>query len=236
MNRLHVYALAIFTLVGTASQMTYANPLKVPAYFQTIYVPEGYDSNDHIQIVGEGKFSNSCFRQAETRVRIDEAQQKIFLGPVAYSYPGICLMVILPYQKTIDVGILKPGTWEVVQDTNKKVVSEIKVLQAKTESADDYLYAPVSQAFFYQSATSGHVMLTGTFSNSCLRLEEIKITVKNNVVVVQPIAVMKERSNCQNGQFPFAQNTSTNIIPVGRYLLHVRSLNGNAVNSIIDVK
>lgn len=236
MNRNQFLALSALILTIIVAPRVYADPLKVPAYFQAMYVPGGYDSNDLIQIVGEGKFANSCYRQAETNVRVDEVKHKIFLGPVAYFYPGICLMVILPYQKTVDVGILKPGKWEIVQETDKKTVGEINVATAKSESADDYLYAPISQAFYYELATLGRVTLTGEFSNSCLRIKEVKVTQEPDVIVMQPIAVMEQRSNCQDGKFPFTQVTRIDNVTPGRYLLHVRSLNGNSINSLIDIK
>ncbi len=235
MNRYFIALSALIIGIAAAPQV-HADPVKVAAYFENMYIPGGYDSNDLIQIVGEGKFHNSCFRHAETNVRIDEDQQKIYLGPVAYSYPGICLMVILPYQKTIDVGILKAGKWEIVQDTNKKVVGEISVRSALTKSADDYLYAPISQAYFYQVDGFRNVMLTGEFSNSCMQLDQVKFSTEPNVIAVQPIAKMEQRSDCQDGKFPFKKNVTLNSISAGRYLLHVRSLNGNAINSLIDVK
>lgn len=236
MIRISFIIISALILMGANSSVVYAQPAKVPAYFQKMFIPGGFDSNDHIQIVGEGRFSNSCFRQAETHVRIDDVQKKIFLGPVAYSYPGICLMVIVPYQKTVDVGILKPGKWEIIQATDDIKIGEMSVLNAASKGADDYLYAPISQGFFYQTGTVGHLALTGEFSNSCMRLDHVKITIEPQVISVQPIATMDQSTDCKEGKFPFSQNTEINNVPAGRYLLHIRSLNGNAINSLVNVE
>lgn len=234
----HIQSVAISALIMTAffSLPAQADPIKVPAYFQKMYVPGGYDSNDHVQIIGEGKFSNSCFRQAETTVRIDESQKNIYLGPVAYSYPGVCLMVIIPYQKTLDVGILKSGDWKIIQESNHITVGSLHIQSALKNSADDFLYAPISQGFFYQSAGLKNLVLTGEFTNSCMHLDQVKITVEPQVIAVQPIARLDTIGNCIEGHFPFSQTTLIDQAPAGRYLLHIRSLNGNAINSLIDIE
>ena len=66
-------------------------------------MPDGFVSNDTAQIVGEGMFSNSCYRHAETTVRVDHVNKTIHVGPVAYKYNGYCLQVILPFDRVVDV-------------------------------------------------------------------------------------------------------------------------------------
>lgn len=228
-------ALAVVSL-GSAALADNA-PRKVPALFNKIFAPGGFDSNDNVQIVGEGRFRNTCYRHAETTVSVDKVNKKITLGPVAYEYSGMCIQVILPFQRVIDVGILEPGKWEVVQgDTgHEQSLGSLAIQIATRATADDFLYAPISQAFFRQQGLNGEIVLTGDFPNSCMMLDDVKVTLESDVIVVQPIAKMLEGPDCKDGKVTFTRVVNVDLIPKGRYLLHVRSMNGNAINSLVDM-
>lgn len=235
-----IYRIALcFTVLtsaffNVAAAFAQTDPTRVPATYSKIYVPDGYDSNDLVQVVGEGVFRNTCYRHAETLVTVDEATKTISVGPVAYEYKGFCLQVILPFQRVMDVGILKPGKWTIQQDGGA-TMAEFIVRPAKTNSADDYLYAPVSQAFFRQVRGTNQVIISGEFSSDCMTLDSETVLVQTDVIVVQPIAKMDTRPNCVAGKYPFSKTITVPSVTPGRYLLHTRSTGGNALNSLVDV-
>ncbi len=232
----------IFSVLLLSSSLAHAaftsftgiDPTRVAATFNKAYIADGFDSNDLVQITGEGKFRNTCYRHAETSVKVDEVTQTIWLGPVAYEYSGLCLQVVLPFQRVIDVGLLKPGRWTVEQGKHERL-GEFTVKAASSNSADDFLYAPISQAFFQSSAGLNEVLLSGDFPNDCMVFDSEKVSVQPDVIVIQPIARVENRISCKNGKFPFSKTVSIPAVPKGRYLLHVRSIGGNALNSMIDV-
>ncbi len=212
-----------------------AEPTQVPATFSKIYVPVGFDSNDNVQFVGEGIFNNSCFRPAPTTLAVDPATKTIKVGAVAYRYNGICLQVLLPFSRVVDVGILAAGTWQIVGVDGKRL-GQIKVAPTLTADPDDYLYAPVSQAYVRQTRASESLILNGTFPNSCMSMQEVRVNVTDDVVIVQPIAQMIDKSACKGGPKIFTHIVNLPLIKAGRYLLHVRSMNGAAVNSLVDLQ
>lgn len=228
--------IAIFLMAFIGYSVVHAEPQQVPAVFNTIYVPGGFDSNDSVQIVGEGMFRNTCYRPANTLYSVDHEKKEIRLGPVAYEYGGLCLQMILPFERVIDVGILKPGKYDVVLSSDGKKLGEIPVRLATTASPDDVLYAPISQAFFHQRGVVGEILLTGEFLSDCVTLDDVKITVEPKVIVVQPIAKVEDRTMCLRGRFPFSKVVKVEFVPKGRYLLHVRSLNGKSVNTLVNVE
>jgi hypothetical protein len=238
MSRLTLSALSLLLLFA-ASTNAYASPepVRVGATFAKIYIPEGFDSNDQVQIVGEGMFRNTCYRPAPGAVKVDDITKTILVGPVAYEYSGFCLQVILPFNRVVDVGMLKPGTWKVVQRAGATVqpLGEINITTALTNAPDDYIYAPVSQAFFQQDGLMSNVFLTGEFRSSCMTLDTVKISIQKDVVVLQPIAKVSGDPGCKDGTFAFSKKVDLGFVPQGRYLLHVRSMNGNAVNTLISV-
>jgi hypothetical protein len=74
--------------------------------------------------------------------------------------------------------------------------------------------------------------LEGRFTNSCMVWEDLKVQDNGKTVNVLPIMKL-EGTNCVAGEFPFKKTIALpESIVAGRHLLHVRSLNGNAVNHL----
>lgn len=222
------------TSLAFAAPVTKAEPTTEGVTFSKIYVPVGFDSNDHVQFVGEGTFMNTCYRPANVTVDVNAATKTIKVGPVAYKYAGLCLQVILPFDRVVDVGVLSAGTWQVVQ-SDGKAIGQIKVAPALTADPDDYLYAPVSQAYVHETNGKEELMLNGNFPNSCMTMKEVKFDVQDEVIVVQPIAQMAS-GTCSGPAVPFTQVVQLGSIKAGRYLLHVRSMNAQAINTMIDIQ
>lgn len=222
-------------LALSAPSIMNAEPALKPATFNAMYAPSGFDSNDNVQFVGEGMFRNSCYRPAPASVKVDVAAMTITVGPAAYEYSGFCLQVILPFERVIDVGILKPGVYTVVQTPGASVLGTIKVVEAKTLNPDDFLYAPISQAFYRQRGLSSEVLLSGDFMTNCMSIDHVKVAIEEKAIVLQPIVKLEDRNDCLRGKFPFNKVVRIDLAPKGRYLLHVRSMNGKAVNTLVDV-
>ncbi|MEZ4871449.1 MAG: hypothetical protein R2827_04215 [Bdellovibrionales bacterium] len=104
---------------------------------------------------------------------------------------------------------------------------------------DDFLYAPISGASYDKNTKM--LTLKGNFSNSCLEMKNILVRRPagsgNNVIEVLPEAVLKHESICtpELGEFPHSQNVSLENMGEGRVLVHVRSLNGQAINVIVNL-
>lgn len=230
--------LLMLTIVSfwTSAAMAQTEPHLLPTHFSAIYAPNGFDSNDNVQLIGEGLFPNTCYRPAPTNVSIDTDRKIISLSPMAYHYNGMCLQVLLPYERVIDLGILKAGTYTVEQLPERSVLGTVQVSPALSENPDDFLYAPISQAFFKQRGSSSEVTLSGDFLTDCMNLKEVKVTIEPKAIVLQPIVQLEERPTCKEGRFPFSKVVKIENITSGRYLLHVRSMNGKAINSLVEVE
>lgn len=211
-------------------------PTLVPASYHTAYLPFGFDSNDNVQIVAEGLFSNSCYRAAPAEIKVDEAAKVINVFPKAYKYEGMCLQLLVPYSQVLDLGILKAGNYEVRVPESKMILGSLVVKQTSHSEPDDYLYAPVTQAYFQKDNGKNQVVLTGEFSNSCMRLARTLVDVQPKVVIIQPVADIAASGSCVSGSFPFKQVIDLPAMNDGRYLLHVRSLNGHALNTLFDIR
>ena len=125
MKKIILISFAIVSLAASFAQAK--TPSKVGVSFNKVYVPEGFDSNDTVQFVGEGLFANSCYRPAETRVTVDHAAKTITVGPVAYMYQVLCLQVILPFERVIDVGVLHEGEYTIRRENETESLGEFSV-------------------------------------------------------------------------------------------------------------
>ena len=76
-----------------------------------IFIPPGFDNNDHAQVVVSGVFMNSCYKVAPPKSRVDFSRNKIIIENQVYYYPGgWCLQVLVPYSQTIELGVLEAST------------------------------------------------------------------------------------------------------------------------------
>lgn len=230
-------ALGLILIAAVTSVQANENftPATVKAAVHTGYIPDGFDTNDHVQIVAEGAFPNTCYRPASINGRVDESKKAVVVDSLAYKYSGMCLQMIVPFSSTVDVGLLKQGTYSVVDSGSNKALGEMKVRVAPSSSADDFLYAPVSQAYLKNEAGATTVTVEGEFSNSCLSLKDVVVNVQPKVIVVQPVSELSDSTDCKNGSFPFEKTVRVEGANKGRYLLHVRSLNGKAINNLVDL-
>lgn len=228
---------AILAICGALKARAQSNtPIKIQTHFSRIYSVEGFDNNDNVQIVGEGVFPNSCFRNAETHVQIDHNSKTILLTPLAFKYPGICLEVIMPFDRVVDIGLLKAGEYRIVQQGDSREIGRINIKTTISREPDDQLYAPISQALVQPTPNGTNVYLTGDFPLSCMKLKEVKAEKQPDALVVLPIAEIVPATPCLKGKFPFNSLTDIGVMKPGRYLLHVRSMNGKSINSLFDAR
>jgi hypothetical protein len=202
---------------------------------ETGYVPNGFDSNDQVQIVVEGTYRDTCSKPAGTRFTVNANAKTIQIQPYEYRYASACLDVMVPHNEVVNLGIVQPGRYQVIQASGQRL-GFLNVNLAVSSAADDYLYAPISQA--YIKNVNGRVALTlsGVYTNSCMKIKKIIANVQDNVVTVQPVAMLlPTAANCIHGRFPFEETTNIQIPRSGRYLLHVRSLNGESINTLFDL-
>lgn len=228
----------IFLNVTATTSIAFAQapgPVLVPSNFETGFMPEGFDANDQVQFVAEGYFPDSCYKAARPEIEVSLTAERIHVRPKALRYSGPCLDMIVPFHQVIEVGLLPPGNYTISVGDSAKIIGRIPVKEAVSAAPDDFLYAPVSQVYYRKSGGRHLVVMTGEFSNSCVNFKETRFTVRKNVISVQPVTELQEDGRCRNGRFPFERVAELPQLRSGRYLLHVRSLNATALNSLVNV-
>ena len=227
-----------------------SRPMKEPLRVNTIFIPqEGFDDNDNVEFVLDGELKNACFQLGMSSVKIEGNVISVSLEshraddtyctqddavlPEAIQAP-------VPFYKEIELGQLKAGQYTLRYETTSVVVNKtFNVAQAPTNRQDSLNYAPVENASIDSIVKTGDnvkLRLTGVLTSSCMHLrDEALVSLEGDVVVVQPLVRVDLTSNCLMYLRPFSQEVMFPNLTEGRYLIHIRSMNGGALNRVLSV-
>lgn len=72
------------------------------------FIPGGFDSSSDAYVVVNGVFQNGCYRWSRAEVtKVDDYNHEV--KSMAIVTPGMCIMVLVPFQKDIRLGHLPSG-------------------------------------------------------------------------------------------------------------------------------
>jgi hypothetical protein len=226
-------AFALFVANNAVAQRPPLKPERVLPPIHRSFLPAGFDTNDNAQLIVTGGYPNSCYMVGHTKYEIDKVTKTINVEVTAFRRQGpYCLQVYTPFQEEISVGLLDAGSYTVVVNQEPGNARTFGVREAPTASPDNHLYAPVTQII---RTGPREFLLRGNFTSSCMRLETIQVNYEaGEVIAVLPLAAYD--SNCfeDHQTRPWEARFQVRSDLNGEQLLHVRSLNGDAVNSVQD--
>lgn len=233
----------IFVTLGAASisNAQDAEPTlgEVTVELTKAYVPQGFDNNDVTKIVVEGVFRNSCYRLGPTEVDLNRSTSEITITQKAYLYKGICLMVLVPYSKTVDLGILtSTGRYQIFDGKKQKPLGILPIRRSANSGPDDFIYANIDDAHIAVGENGDrYVVLAGQMPSKCWELVETRVILEgDDVLTVLPIMQLKTEEECSDKPKKFTATKELSDLNVGRFLLNVRSLNGQSVHKLFDIE
>ena len=99
-------------------------------------------------------------------------------------------------------------------------------------------YAIINDAYVSFIETDERVVvLRGELPGSCWQINEKKIFMDGkDVLTVLPIITHITDDYCDDRRIPFVTTVKVPDLEAGRYLLNVRSLNGQSVNKLFDIR
>jgi hypothetical protein len=233
-------------VMASAQNQQAPNPIEVPAEIEKIFIPQGFDDNDNVEVVLHGNFPNTCYQVGNTEAKVDAETRTVTVTATSFKYPGtFCIQSITPWIQSVKLGLIPEGDYQVVYGKDPTVRSSLEVTRRKTESPDDYLYATVENAYVDVNAETGKqaLKLQGHFPYffiGCMVLKDVRV-LKNqsDVMVVQPIAeIVEDEDVCatQPDDRGFEYTSGLAEPFKGEGLLHVRTLHGNSLNRYINIQ
>lgn len=221
----------ITMLISIAQAST---PIETLIPVDEVFSPVGFDSNDTSEVIISGWLPNLCHKSPQTSVTVTGNDIDITVSALRYDESDIfCPEMIVPFVKSVHVGILDKGQYNIT--VNGKTLyakkSEINIEESSSNAIDDYIYANVS--YVEQKLGTQMVALKGFNPSDCLVLDKVEF-ISNGINAYSVLPKMKKiRDFCPMKLVPF-----THIIEVPetlkhqKVLLHVRSMDGNSVNSL----
>lgn len=104
-------------LLSIVSLLLFVNPVfaavnpdakEVAVGISGVFVPGGFDSSSDAYVVVSGVFQNGCYKWSRAeRTSRDEFNHEI--KSMATVTPGMCIMVLVPFQKEVRLGRLSSG-------------------------------------------------------------------------------------------------------------------------------
>jgi len=238
-SKIVVMGLSLLALGARAGEVKDTKPDLVSVGLSKAWVPVGFDDNDQAQIVVSGIFPSTCYKTGPYTVK--QIPHGIEISQLAYVYKGKCLQIAVPFSQVIDLGLLAGGRHSILDAKTGARLGEIGVAVAKDAAVDDHLYAPVSSAMITREPGSEQMVLNmvGVLPSKSIRLKEVRVSIYPEVVVVQPIAetipgfqpIWKAISEAMPWPHFHVKKVLTGL-PKGVFLLHIRSLNGKAINEL----
>lgn len=214
---------------------------EVDVHADSLFIPMGFDDNDEVVVVVDGYLPDPCHQLIRPYVKVDELSRRITISPRAREFLGVCHDVIVPYTQEVHIGQLPRGQFTV--NTKDGLLRErLLVGRSVNPGPDDYLYAPVDNArVIFPSSPTGErrwvAVLEGRYTNSCLVIAETQVSLTGKTIQVLPIMKLQTEEEsgtvCRQQEQPFKLEIELpTLTEEGRYLLHVRSLNGQSVNRV----
>lgn len=238
--------ITLLSISNFANAKSSIKEIKEVSLTEVFVPPIGYDDNDNIEIVIDGKLPSPCYDLHSTSV--DRIEEKIYIKQfIRKKNISECLNdqssnhLLFPvhFSNTISLGELDHGTYHLDYKSLNNNHKTFIVSKSQHRSIDNFLYAPVSSVFIPEliyETSNAQVVLTGIFENTCMVLEEQNIEIKklDNIFIILPKLSLLNR-NCVNTKRPLQNIIDLGTVRPGRYLIHVRSITGRSVNKAFTV-
>lgn len=238
MQKLHSLALLALTMSTVArgqSDDPVPNP-PVPVAVRDVFVPVGFDSNDEVEVVLDGYLPDTCYKLAFSRVELDDATKTFVVRQYARKVLGVCFETPVPFTTEVALGQVKIGEYTVASRGGE--AQPLEVNAAIHDGPDDFMYAPID-AVRVEKAPDGkrlQAVIEGRFTSSCMQFAELRLIDSGRTLQLLPIIVLLQQDDCRIVERPFREIVALpRGMTSGRHLLHVRSLNGKAQNTVFTV-
>lgn len=143
-----------------------------------------------------------------------------------------CPEAIIPFVKTIDLGVLEAGVYKVVYmaaDSSKRVI-DYKVREPRLGDQKNELYSNIQHIEIRDSENIA--VLHGHNPSDCFVLKNVRVIDNGRKTVSIMPRMEKVRDFCPLKMVPFEIEVEIpEVSSVKKTLLHVRAMKGNSVNA-----
>jgi hypothetical protein len=232
MQKLMVIASFLFS-----SQIMAQSPVVVNAPLDHLYIPNGFDNNDNVELVVTGKFPNPCFTRNKVEVNVKGDLIKVEVTSLSSddSRRTLCEDLKVPFSEVIPVGNLQAGDYRVI--VNNSLEGKLEVAVSGSASVDEHLYAQVEYIDLgFTGGLGGEALLVGNSLSPCLAFDRVEYT-NNGKDTWSILPIMKKiSSTCpeKKKRIHIPVKIDISKLKEKNLLLFVRSVDGKSVHSFIE--
>jgi hypothetical protein len=213
------------------SSLVQAGPEITLAPVKHLYVPNGFDSNDTVEVVVSGSLPSAC--HSRNTVKVDVRGEVIDIEVTAITTNNQkkrCPDMIIPFMEVVSVGNLQGGDYQVI--VNEKLTENLTIGEASSNSIDDEIYAAIDHI---EKKSENEYVLHGWRYSHCIDLKEVKV-ISNGKDTFSVLPVMKQLSTfCPMKMTPvsYPVKLDKGSLKVKEPLVHVRTMDGKSFNKIL---
>ena len=228
-----IFTLAfIFANALASIPVNAAPPAKLPLPIKQVYIPKGFDSNDHIEVVVTGELPNLCYFGPSATAKIDG--NLITIDVFAFrSAARNCDAVTVPFLITVSLGVLAEGEYQIVNSRSNlnPLNSKLQVVASIAPTIDNHVYAGVDSVQRVDETST--IRMHGYNPSDCFVLDRVEsIFNETNTLTILPI-MKKVRDHCPMKMVPFQIEFAVpSNLTDEDLLIHVRSMKGASVNHL----
>lgn len=194
-----------------------------------LYVANGFDDNDLVELTVVGNLPNSCYKNPF--YEIERKDNKYIIRLFAHYLPSHegCREVSMAYTETINFGMMYTGEYGISLVNKKNTeVKNLVIKEASSQLVDEFLYGNVSGVI--ENDANREIELIGTNPVNCLEFDKVVSEVQDTMIVIRPL--FKEVGTCENKSTPFKIKFNVPFLQdqLPGIMLHVRVMNGRSFN------
>ena len=215
------------------SQLAFAQPQIIPAPVKHLYVPQGFDSNDAVEVVVTGNFPNPCLSRNDVSVTVNDDKIDVLVTALMPDEKLNCPDMLVPFKEVVSIGNLQGGEYQIT--VNQKLKDKLIVEESVSGAVDEHLYAAIDNV---EKKANGKYVLQGWRYSNCIELQKIEVR-SNNKDTLSVLPIMKQVSDfCPMKMMPVSYEVSLDFrdVKVDEALIHVRTMDGKSFNKIFDLK
>lgn len=242
-------------LISMITQNTYAQSssegLGTEIPVQGVFAPKhGFDDNDNVQIIVDGILPNACYKKSQTLYSVDALAHTITVQQYAFKdESGSCadpanlpeeLKMQIPFMADVEVGNLEQGEYTLIYKSLNGEAHKTLFIDKASSTTIDNLYYAITTDIYSPSEVSVNsstikLVISGFLNSSCTVIDKLDVQFVDDTIVILP-QVKKTHNYCMPVAKDFVNEVYIKTPPAGRYQVHVRSVNGSAVNRLFSVK
>ncbi len=226
----------LLTTVIISGSAIAGTPISKTVPVDHAFIPAGFDSNDNVEVVITGYLPNLCHKSPSAKVEIKGNSVDIKMTSLYYqSSNPFCPEMVVPFTKSVQLGVMDKGNYEITVNGKSpwEKKEKMAILESSSNAVDEFNYAYVQ--YIDKEVGNNEVALKGYNPSDCFVLDEIQhINNKKDSFSVLP--KMKQiREFCPMKMIPFSYDWEVPAeVPAKKVLIHVRTMDGNSVNTVFE--